>query len=205
MIPRLQTFAPGPELWHDWARRELLESRTVLVQGPLDEGAALAASAELMLLDAEGDDAVQLRLECDGGTLDAALMLIDVVDLLGVPVHATVMGRAEGAALAVFAVAPVRVVGPHARLRLSEPTTSYDARCSADLTAAVAHHRARLDQLVERLAEATGRSTESLAEDLQRGRFLDAETAIAEGFADELAVPEAEIRRFPRRVGYRLR
>jgi ATP-dependent Clp protease, protease subunit len=205
VIPRLQTFADGPELWHDWARRELLESRTVLLQGPLHEDHALAASAELMLLDGEGDEAVQLRIESEGGTLDGALMLVDVIDLLGVPVQATCMGRLEGAAVAAFAVAPTRVLGAHARIRLSEPRTAYEDCRAAELAVVVAHHRTRVEQFVACLAEATGQPTGTVADDLRRGRFLTAQEAVDLGYADEVAGPEAEIRRFPRRVGYRLR
>jgi ATP-dependent protease ClpP protease subunit len=203
MIPRLQTFADGPTQWHDWAMAELLESRTVLLDRPVDSDAALAASAELMLLDGEGDDAVQLRVEAAGGTLDGALMLMDVVDLLGVPVQGTCMGRAEGAALFVIAVCPERVVGPHARLHLAEPPAIYDG--FRDVAGAAEHHRARLDQLVGRLAAVTTLDEDELREQLHRGRFLGAEEAVELGFADQVASPEASIRRFPRRVGYRLR
>lgn len=188
---------------NEWMLAELLESRTVLLDGPVDSDRALAASAELMLLDGEGDDAVQLRVESAGGTLDGALMMLDVVDLLGVPVQGTCMGRAEGAALLVLAACPERVVGPHARLHLSEPPAVYDG--FRDVGAAAEHHRARLGQLVERLVAITGLPEGQLRDDLHRGRFLRPEEAVALGLADSIASPEASIRRFPRQVGYRLR
>jgi ATP-dependent protease ClpP protease subunit len=203
MIPRLQTFADGPTQWHEWALAELLESRTVVLDGPVDSDKALAVSAELMLLDGEGDDAVQLRIESAGGTLDGALMLMDVIDLLGVPVQATCMGRAEGAALFVLAVCPERVVGPHARLLLSEPPAVYE--CFRDVAGAAEHHRARLDQVVGRLAQVTTMDEATVRESLRRGRFIGSAEAVELGLADTVASPEASIRRFPRRVGYRLR
>ena len=203
MIPHLQTSGSGPAMWHEWALAELLESRTVLLDGPVDSDRALTASAELMLLDGEGDDAVQLRIESAGGTLDGALMMLDVVDLLGVPVQGTCMGRAEGAALLVLAACPERVVGPHARLHLSEPPATYEG--FRDVAGAAEHHRARLDQLVERLVTITGLPEGELRDDLHRGRFLRPEEAVELHFADSIATPEASIRRFPRRVGYRLR
>ncbi|MCU1485208.1 MAG: putative ATP-dependent Clp protease [Actinomycetia bacterium] len=202
-IPRLQTFADGPTQWHDWALAELLESRTVVLDGPVDSDKALAVSAELMLLDGEGDDAVQLRIESAGGTLDGALMLMDVIDLLGVPVQGTCMGRAEGAALFVLAVCPERVVGPHARLHLSEPPAVYEG--FRDVAGAAEHHRARLDQVVTRLATVMAVDEDELRHDLHRGRFLRPEEAVELHLADQVATPEASIRRFPRRVGYRLR
>ena len=196
MIPRLSTFRDGPSQWQDWALAELLDTRTVLLDGPVDADRALTAAAELMLLDGAGDESVQLRVEASGGSLDGALMLIDVIDLLGVPVQAVSMGHAEGAALLVLAACPERIVGPHARLQLSEPPAVYDG--FRDITAAAAYHRGRLDQLLARLAVVT-------ADDLRAGRFLRPEEAVALGLADEIATPEASIRRFPRRVGYRVR
>jgi ATP-dependent protease ClpP protease subunit len=202
-IPHLTTFRDGPGQWHDWALAELLESRTVVLDGPVDADRALAVSAELMLLDGEGDDAVQLRIEAAGGTLDGALMLMDVVDLLGVPVQATCMGRAEGAALLVLAACPERVVGPHARLHLGEPPAIYEG--FRDVAQAAEYHGARLDQLLERLEAVTGIEVDELRPMLRRGRFLRPEEAVDLGLADTIASPEASIRRFPRRVGYRLR
>jgi len=185
----------GTARWEEWATLALLESRTVLVDRPIDADLAVGISAELMLLDASGDESVQLRIESGGGTLDGASMLIDVIDLLGVPVQGVSMGRAEGAALFVLAACDERIVGPHARLLLAEPPAVTDGFC--DVTTAAAHHRARLDQMLERFS-----LDESL---LRRSRLLAPDEAIALGLADAIATPEASIRRFPRQVGYRLR
>ena len=63
-----------------------------------------------------------------GGTLEAALMIIDMIDLLGVPVHARCVGRAEGAAVGIVAVAPHRSATPHARFRLGLPDVAFAGR-----------------------------------------------------------------------------
>jgi len=83
-----------PSQWHlvdsrqDWLDERLLDQRVVSLAGPLDAEAANRAAASLALLDASGDDPVELRL-CDvDADLDIALTLIDTVDLMGVPVHA---------------------------------------------------------------------------------------------------------------------
>ena len=41
-----------------------------------------------MTLDASGDGAVDLQIDSSGGSTGAALALMDIVDLLGVPVRA---------------------------------------------------------------------------------------------------------------------
>ena len=176
-------------------RPDYLGARTILLDGPVDADRAVAASAELMLLDAEGDEPIQLRIEAGGGTLDGAVMLIDVLDLLGVEVHGVTMGRAEGAALFVLAACDERVVGPHARLRLEEPPAVQQG--FYDVAVAAEHHRARLDQVLARFGLDEGQ--------LRPGRTLTPDEAIALGLADRVATPEARILPFPRRVGFRLR
>ena len=92
----------------DWMRSQLWNRRVVLLSGDLDDAAATQASTELMALAAAGDEGVTLQVDCRGGTLQAGLMIIDVIDLLGVPVHARVAGRAEGVSAGIVAVADIR-------------------------------------------------------------------------------------------------
>ena len=71
-----------------------------------------------MTLDATGDDPIQLHIDSPGGTLEAAMCLIDVIDLLGVELTATCIGQAAGPALGPLVVAHHRRATPHARFRL---------------------------------------------------------------------------------------
>ena len=82
---------------------QLLDRRVVRLWGPLDDASVGRACAEMMALDATGDAAVQLYVGSSGGPLHLALTLIDTMDLLGVPVHVTCLGRAQGAAIGVVA------------------------------------------------------------------------------------------------------
>ncbi len=94
---------------------QLLERRVVRLWGPLDDATVARACAEMMALDATGDGAVQLYVGSSGGPLHSAMSLIDTIDLLGVPVHVTCLGRAEGAAVGVVAAGARRVAAPHAQ------------------------------------------------------------------------------------------
>src|SRR5579872_4915072 len=77
---------PGGE-WGEAVRSRLFEHRTILIRGVLDDATATQAAAELMTLDATGDSRVTVHLDAAGGTLEAAFAVMDVIDLLGVPVH----------------------------------------------------------------------------------------------------------------------
>ncbi len=167
---------------------ELLDRRVVRLWGPLDDSTVAKACAEMMALDATGDEAVQLYVGSAGGPVHSAMSLIDTMDLLGVPVHVTCLGRAEGAAVGVVAAGARRMAAPHAQFHLTEPEVSVSGNAS-QLAAWAEHHRVELERFVQRLAQATGRPAEHLEADLSLGRWLDAEEALRYGLVDEIWGP----------------
>jgi ATP-dependent Clp protease, protease subunit len=199
--PPLEVWRDGPTMWNEWARAALLERRTVLIDRPLDEGMATQAAAELMVLESAGDDAIVLRVDAAGGTVGAALTLIDVLDLLGVPVHATCVGRAEGPVLAVLAVADHRSAAPHARLRWGDDADALDGSAT-DVARFAAQRLRELDQLVARVAAATRLDAGELREAFGRRSYVALDAAQEVGLIDEVLEPEGRVVRFPRRVGY---
>ena len=130
---------------------ELLDRRVVRLWGPLDDSTVAKACAEMMALDATGDEAVQLYVGSTGGPVHSAMSLIDTMDLLGVPVYVTCLGRAEGAAVGVVAAGARRVAAPHAQFHLTEPEVSVSGNAN-QLAAWAEHHRVELERFVQRLA-----------------------------------------------------
>jgi ATP-dependent Clp protease protease subunit len=167
----------------DWLAERLLDQRVVTLSGELDTDAVNRAVAELALLDATGDDPVRLRLSGVGADLEGALTLVDALDLVGVPVHATSLGTLSGPAVAVLAVADRRVAGAHAMVRLCEPRAPRGVP-GHEVEAWAAEHARQLRRLQERLAAACGRSVDEVAADMRAGRLLDAEEARAYGLVD---------------------
>jgi ATP-dependent Clp protease protease subunit len=114
--------------WSQVLAQRLFEQRVVLLNGPLDETAATRVSAELMTLDAQGDEAVSLRIDCPDGSLARALTLMDVIELSGVPVRALCLGQVGGPAVGVLSVCHHRAAMPSTRFSLREPTTQFETR-----------------------------------------------------------------------------
>jgi ATP-dependent Clp protease protease subunit len=182
----------GTELSELLARR-LMEQRVVLLHGPLDDTTVTRVSAELMTLDADGDDAVTLRIDCGDAALAPALALMDVVELMGVPVRAMCLGQVGGGAVGVLAVCAHRAAMPSTRFTLSEPATRMEAHVRnvaqwAELRAA---ERGRF---CERVGAAVGKPAAEVGADLERGRFFAAAEALEYGLLDEICRPDAEIR-----------
>jgi ATP-dependent Clp protease protease subunit len=194
----------GAEHFARGLRERLFEQRVVFVSGSLDDALANQACAELMTLDATGDEPVEIYVDAASGTLGAALSLVDVIDLLGVEARTTCVGQAMGPAVGVLAVGELRRASPHARFRLAEPAVEATGR-PEDLARWAGHHRDQLARFATRLSRATGAGTEQILADMAAGRFLDAEEAVRYGLVDEIVTPDARLYPLPRQVGFRPR
>lgn len=176
-----------------WLQERLFERRIVLCRGVLDDSLTGRVAAALMTLDALGDGAVELQLDSPGGSLEAAWTIIDVIDLLGVPVNIVCSGRVEGAAVGVLSAGGTRTALPHARFRLSDPELEISGR-ARELAALLEHHSKRLALLHERIAACTGRPVGEVAADFRAGRSLDANESLRYRLIDEIAGEKAPIR-----------
>src|SRR5215212_5239895 len=96
-----------------WLAERLFDRRIVMLSGPLTGAAASHAAAALLTLDALGTEPVQLHMSAPDGDLNAAFALVDAVDAMRAPLHATVTGEAGGAAIAVLAAAGRRLAYRH--------------------------------------------------------------------------------------------
>lgn len=183
----------------DWAEtlaQRMFEQRVVLLHGPLDDMTVTRTAAELMTLDADGETAVTIRIDSGEGSLAQALTLMDVIALLGVPVRALCLGQVGGAAAGVLSVCGHRAAMPSTRFQLREPSTQMEA--TAQTVAQWARVRDEERQnFCERVAQAVGKPTSEVVNDLESGVFMGAEEALAYGLIDEICRPEAKIHQMP--------
>jgi ATP-dependent Clp protease protease subunit len=164
----------------------LLARRTVFLDRPLDGGTASVVAAQLMSLDADGDDPITLLVNSSGGPLEAVGGVLDTIDLVGCPVDTTCLGQAVGtAAVAVAAGSGRRRSGAGAVFRLALPDVELSGTAGR-LGDQVGQLRRLHDGLVERLARLTGQDVELVARDIDRGRALSAEEAVVYGLVDEV-------------------
>ncbi len=168
-----------------WLQEQLFERRIVLVTGRLDDDAAARAAAALLALDAGGDRPIELHLDSPDGALGAAFVLIDMADALRSPLRVLCRGQVGGPAVGVVAAADHRAAAPHARFHLSQPTARF-AGTPDEIAAQSRQQQELLWKLYGLLARRTGRPAEDIAEDMRRGRYLDAREALDYGIIDEI-------------------
>ena len=178
----------GPAL-SPWLEEKLFDRRIVILQGSVTAGAATRVAAALMTLDALGEDPVELHLRSPDGDLDAVFAVIDALDVMHAPVHSLAAAEIGGAAVGLFAVAPHRKAFPHTRFRLREPHAAGVSGTAEDVANAAGQHLRALDDLIVRIAEATGQTRSRVEDDLSRGRQLNAEQAKEYGLVHEIVAP----------------
>jgi ATP-dependent Clp protease protease subunit len=163
---------------------QLLGRRTVLLDRALDGETAMFVAAQLMTLDAQGTERVTLIVNSPGGPLEAAVAVLDTIDLTRGPVDTTCLGQAGGtAAVVVAAGTGRRLVGASARLHLRLPEVEL-VGTATQLGHEATHLRRLHAALVERLAAATGQDGRLVARDVERGRTLGAHEAVTYGLVD---------------------
>jgi ATP-dependent Clp protease protease subunit len=195
--PRRRGFppaAPAPARTGDegvgaWLEERMFDQRIVLLQGPIVATAANRASAALLTLDALGKDPVRLHISAPQGELTAVFALVDALDVMRAPVHATAIGEVGGAAVGVYAAAHRRLAYPHARFRLVEPAAEGVNGTADEVAAAAGRYLRALEDLVLRVARATGQLRNRVEDDFSAGRILDAAQACEYGLVDEVVPP----------------
>ena len=170
--------------WQDKLAERLLARRIVLASGVLDDDAASRLSAQLLTLDAEGDDPIRLEMQNLRADLSAALTVMGVLDTVRVPVQAYASGETSGAALGVLASCPRRYAYPNAAFTLTEPRAQFGGTVTA-VTEREQQVRRMTDSLFYRLAEATGREADEIRDDARHSRSFTVAEALGYGLIQE--------------------
>ena len=168
-----------------WLQEQLFERRIVLVTGQLDDGMAAKAAAALLALDADGERPIEVHLDSPDGALGAAFALIDTAEMLTSALRVLCRGQVGGPAIGLVTAADHCTASPHARFHLSQPTARF-AGTPEEIAAQSRQQQELLWKLYGRLAQRTRRPAEEIAEDMRRGRYLDAREALDYGLIDEI-------------------
>lgn len=177
--------AGGPGPFQDWLQERLFDKRIVVVRGRLDHGQASQVAAQLLALDAAGNDPVELHIDCPDADIGATLLLMDTLDLAGSPVHAIAAGQVGGAAVGLLVAADRRFALPHCRFWLTEPRADLAGTADQVVTGA-SQHLQMLESLIVRLADVTRQPRHRVEDDLADGRFLTADQAVEYGLVESV-------------------
>ena len=187
LIPMVVEKSAGGERAYDIYSR-LLKDRIVFVGGEIDDNMANAIVAQLLFLQAQDPEKeVSMYINSPGGSVTAGLAILDTMKMVKCPVATYCVGQASsmGAILLASGDKGRRYALPHARIMVHQPWGGAQGKASdIEITA---REILRLKEMLNGiLAEASGRTLESVTNDTDRDHFMSAEEAKAWGIVDKV-------------------
>ena len=175
--------------------RKLLETRTVLVCGPVSDDMARDVMAQLLVLDAQDSKkAIRVVINSPGGAVDAGYAIYDMMRFVKSPVHSICAGLAASAATVILLGAPKtqRHSLPNCRFLLHQPSTGIQGQASDVVIGAQEILKLR-QKVNELLSKETGKPVEKIAEDTRRDFWMSAEEAKAYGLITSILNNASEL------------
>lgn len=190
MIPKVP-YPFGSDPYTQWVAisDRLLRERIISLAQELDDETANQIIALMLHLNAEDSTQdIRLQINSAGGSLTAALALIDTMQQLSCDVVTVCVGLAASVSALVLACGTKgkRFALPHARIKLHHPNmrTIQGKATDIEIEAREALYLRR--QLNEIYAQRTGQPLEKIEKDTDRGLFLSAQEALEYGLVDQV-------------------
>ncbi len=166
----------------------LLMDRIIFLGSGIDDNVANIIIAQLLFLDAEDPERdIYLYINSPGGSVYSGLAIYDTMRHLRAPVSTFCVGMAASMAAVLVAAGEKgkRAALPNSRIMIHQPSSGAHGT-AADIEIAakeILHIRERLNEI---LAEHTGQTTERIADDVDRDRFMSPVEAAEYGLIDRV-------------------
>jgi len=172
----------------------MLQTRTVLVSGGIDDKVAARTIAQLLILDAESHDPIRVMITSQGGHVDSGFAIHDMLRFVESPITTIGAGWVASIAVPILFGAPKerRYSLPNTRFLLHQPSGGAGGQASDIRIEAEEILKVR-EKLNELIANQTGQPVERVAKDSDRNFWMDAEQALEYGLVGEIITNVTEI------------
>lgn len=163
--------------------RTLVDSRTLLVSGPVsDEMAQHVASRLIVMERLDPERPITVMINSPGGSADAGFAIYDMLRFVTPPIRTVVNGLCASAAILILLATDKknRFSLPESRFLIHQPsTTGHGTASDLDITAReILKLRERYNKII---AETTGQQVEKVLADARRDFWLNAKESLDYG------------------------
>ena len=174
---------------------KLLESRTILVEGPVTDKMYRAIVARLLYLEQKDPQApITVFVNSPGGSADGGFAIYDTMRFITNPIKSVCAGWCASAAVLIYLGARKgqRFALPNSRFLLHQPSTNATGYASdMEITAReILRTRQRYGEIV---AQEIGSTPEKVQSDSNRDFWLNSDEALKYGLVDKIVHSRAEI------------
>ena len=166
----------------------LLKDRIVFIDGEINDAMADLVVAQILFLESENPEKdISIYINSPGGAVTAGLAIYDTMKYVKCDIQTICMGQAASMAAILLAggTKGKRYALPSSRVMIHQPRGGVEGQ-ESDISR-LAKEIIRLKKLsIEYLAKDTGKTTEKIAEDIERDFFMTAQEAADYGLIDHV-------------------
>lgn len=167
---------------------KLLESRVILLYGPIDDAMAASISAQLLFLEQQDPESdITLYINSPGGSVTSGFTIYDTMQYIKPDVVTVGMGMsASMAAFLLSSGAPgKRYVLPNSEVMIHQPLGGAQGQAT-DIQIVAKNIQRTKERLYNIIAKNTNQSYDTIYEACERDNYLTAEEAVAFGLVDKI-------------------
>jgi ATP-dependent Clp protease protease subunit len=176
----------GEREWNIFSR--LLKDRIVFIGTEIDDFVANAVIAQFLFLESEDPEKdIQVYINSPGGVVTSGLAMYDTMQYVRCPVSTMCLGQAAsmGAVLLAAGHKSRRFALPHARMMIHQPLGGARGQAT-DIEIQAREIKKMKETLIDILVEATSKTRDDIAKDIERDFYLSAGQAKEYGLIDEV-------------------
>ena len=166
----------------------LLKDRIVFIDGEINDAMADLVVAQILFLESENPEKdISIYINSPGGAVTAGLAIYDTMKYVKCDIQTICMGQAASMAAILLAggTKGKRYALPSSRVMIHQPRGGVEGQ-ESDISI-LAKEIIRLKKLsIEYLAKDTGKTTDKIAEDIERDFFMSAQEAADYGVIDQV-------------------
>lgn len=173
----------------------LLMDRIIFLGSAINDDVANIVIAQLLFLDADNPERdIYLYINSPGGVVSSGMAIYDTMQFMRAPVNTICMGMAAsmGSFLLAAGTAGKRSALPHSRIMMHQPSGGAQGT-AADIEIQAKEILYLREQLNKLYSQHTGQSEETIANDIDRDRFLSADEAKEYGLIDKVIAANTEL------------
>jgi len=185
LVPMVvEQTARGERAYDIYSR--LLKERVVFIVGAVEDQMANLIVAQLLFLESENPDKdIHLYINSPGGSVTSGLSIYDTMQFVKSDVSTICVGQAAsmGALLLAGGTKGKRFALPHSRVMVHQPSAGFQGQAT-DISIHANEVLELKSRLNEIMSKHTGQTVQQIEQDLERDRFMSADTAVEYGIID---------------------
>lgn len=174
---------------------KMLKTRTILIYGGIDQKMAQKVTEQLLMLEADDDEApIKVFINSQGGHVESGYTIFDMIRFVKPKVKIIGTGWAASAGALIYAAVPTedRYSLPHTRYMLHQPLGGVRGQAT-DIAIEAEEIMKMRDNLNKLFSEQTGQPIERVSKDTDRNFWMSAEEAKEYGLVGTIITSAADL------------